>query len=670
MKFRLSALFLILLVAAGLRLWQIDSLPPGFHFDESFEGLEAWRILTDPGYRPLFLAGNFGVPPLNAYANAVTFGLFQAFGGQIGPVAMRTTAAVAGLLGILALYALAGEMRRHDDRLPPLFPLFAAAGLALMRWHIHFSRMGIEPIFVPLLWTVGTWLLLRSWRTGSLWSFAATGVALALPLYTYQAAWILPFLALFGLAVLVWKEPKSLGRRWIGVLVSGGVALALVAPLLAFFWRHPDLMLMRPQQVSAIDAAVTPGQANAWANLWSTVRMFSLWGETGDLDPRRNVPGLPVMTPWLTLPFYAGLLAAAWRARRPVYALILLGLVGMALPGVVTEYAPHFHRILGVAAPTALLVGLGASLPWAFSFGSKWRNGIKVASMGAAILFLIIGGVASANTYFNRWGKLPALYHAFDQGLWEMGQWMAAQPVQTPLYLTPRDAATHPTLGFALLTAPASPIPQRPMPAGFDGRAIFPATAGRTQTAEEYVVIEHEDFRTRLLLPELFPAATVSQTWTDPNGEVYARVYTRPPGSLPMRLPKHPLAAPVGDGIRLLGYDVLPATPRPGETLYVQLHWAVDTPPAQDWTVFVHLLGPADVSAPSLATGKDGPPGDGSLPTTRWQAGWLILDEYQLSLPPELPTGAYALEIGLYRADGAHLPADGPIRLGDLTVGN
>ena len=59
----------VLAVAAGLRLWQIDTIPPGFHFDEAFEGLEAWRIWTDPSYRPVFLAGNFGVAPANAYAN-------------------------------------------------------------------------------------------------------------------------------------------------------------------------------------------------------------------------------------------------------------------------------------------------------------------------------------------------------------------------------------------------------------------------------------------------------------------------------------------------------------------------------------------------------------------------------------------------------------------------
>ena len=102
-------ILLIIVIAAGLRLWRIDAIPPGFHFDESFEGLEAWRILTDPAYRPIFLTGNFGVPPLNAYANTFTFGIFGALGGEAGPTAMRTTAAVFGILGVFAVYLLANS---------------------------------------------------------------------------------------------------------------------------------------------------------------------------------------------------------------------------------------------------------------------------------------------------------------------------------------------------------------------------------------------------------------------------------------------------------------------------------------------------------------------------------------------------------------------------------
>ena len=157
----------------------------------------------------MFLTGNFGVPPLNAYANAVTFALFQLFGGEVGPTAMRVTSALFGVLGVAAVFALGNEMRQVDPRLSPAYPLLAAAILALMRWHVHFSRMGIEPILMPLGWAAATWLLLRGWRTGSRLSFAGCGVVLAACMYTYQGAWVIPILVALTALLLWWTQLKE-----------------------------------------------------------------------------------------------------------------------------------------------------------------------------------------------------------------------------------------------------------------------------------------------------------------------------------------------------------------------------------------------------------------------------------------------------------------------------
>ncbi|MFZ2359770.1 MAG: hypothetical protein WA040_10550, partial [Anaerolineae bacterium] len=342
---RSALLLLILAVAAALRLWQIDSLPPGFHFDESFEGLEAWRILTDPSYRPVFLMGNFGVPPLNAYANALMFGLFRFLGGEAGPTAMRVTAACFGVAGVAAVFGLAAEMRRHEPSLPEAFPFLAAASLALLRWHIHFSRIGIEPVIVPLLWAGSAWLLLRGWRSGGWLSFLGAGALLAATLYTYQGAWVIPLLAALLVIHLALSDRPRLAARWPGLLAGAGLAVLLILPLAAFFRQNPDLLLLRPGQIATVgqDGAAPAGLA---ANIWATLRMFGP-GQTGDLDPRRNLPGAPALNLWQAIPFYLGLGLTLWRIRRPVYALPVVGLAGLLLPGVLSEYAPHFHRVLG-----------------------------------------------------------------------------------------------------------------------------------------------------------------------------------------------------------------------------------------------------------------------------------------------------------------------------------
>lgn len=659
-------LLLILAVAAALRLWQIDSVPPGFHFDESFEGLEAWRILTDPGYRPIFLTGNFGVPPLNAYANALMFGLFQLLGGEAGPTAMRVTAAFFGLAGVAAVYLLAAEMRRHEPSLPEAFPLLAAASLALLRWHVHFSRMGIEPVIVPLLWSGSAWLLLRGWRTGSWPSLLAAGALLAAAMYTYQGAWVIPLLAAILVVHLALSDRPRLAARWPGLLAAAGLALLLVLPLAAFFRQNPDLLLLRPSQIATVGQEGA-ASASLAANLWASLRMFGP-GQTGDLDVRRNLPGAPALNLWQAIPFYLGLGLALWRIKRPIYALPVIGLAGLLLPGVLSEYAPHFHRVLGAAAPAALLAGLG--LAWIWRWGAlRWRRrpagtwpGLSAAT--AVVLLLVVGGVGAARTYFVRWAALPDLFYAFDAGLWEIGQWVAGQPAETPIYLTPRDSS-HATLAFAWRAGSDS----RPAPASFDGRHVFPLTAAVTAQPEHYVVIEHEDFRTRLLLPGVFPDAASGPDILDGWGQLYSRVYTRPAGVEPQMEPAVRLDAPLGDGVRLGGYDLLPAAPAPGDILYVRLHWLVEARPQADWTVFVHLLGQPKADGNPLWVGKDSPPGNASLPTSRWQPGWRIIDEYAMPLPADLPPGSYQLEIGLYQSDGRRLPEGGEaLRLGGVEV--
>jgi hypothetical protein len=671
---RRLSLLAVLIIAIFLRFWHIHSLPPGFHLDESYEGLEAWHILTDAAYRPIFLPGNFGVPALNAYANALMFGLFQFFGGEAGPLAMRTTAACFGILGVGALYALASElqkMARPKASLSLAFPLFAAASLAMMRWHIHFSRIGIEPIIVPLLWTSALWLLLRGWRTGHWANFVGCGVLLAASMYTYQAAWVIPLLMIpIALLLLLRKAENAFDKPVIdksvidksligtpqhmtGLVIAGLVAFVLFAPFGWYIWYHPDIVTLRPSQVAAAVGTDGADNASVWRSIKRTAQMYVPFGAPGDQNVRRNIPGEPVLNLWEALLFFAGLGIAVWRIRRPGYAIMLISLLGLLLPGALSQHAPHFHRLLGASAPTALfcalaLDGLWQWRPWTSDRG-PWFV-VRRQLHWVSLSLLGLGGITSAQEYFVRWANLPDLYYAFDVGLWQMGQEMAQMPAAQPIYLTPK-GADYPTLAFALRNS------QRPAPIAFDGRHIFPLTAQKSTQPELYAVIEHEDFRTHLLLPSILPAATVQQEFLDRQGNVYARYYLRPANTTPQRPPQYPLEASLGDGIKLLGYDVQPAEIHAGDILYLQLHWLVESAPIANWTVFTHVLTQDATGNLRLVAGQDNPPGENSLPTNRWQPGWRILDEYQISLPSDLRAGEYTLEIGMYQASGEHLPA-------------
>jgi len=92
-------LIAILLIAAGLRLYQLPSLPPGLNFDEAGNGVAALDILR--GEPQVWWRIGGGKEPLWPYLIALSSAIL----GNI-PLALRLPAAVTGILTVAAVYPL------------------------------------------------------------------------------------------------------------------------------------------------------------------------------------------------------------------------------------------------------------------------------------------------------------------------------------------------------------------------------------------------------------------------------------------------------------------------------------------------------------------------------------------------------------------------------------
>jgi hypothetical protein len=103
--------------------------------------------------------------------------------------------------------------------------------------------------------------------------------------------------------------------------------------------------------------------------------------------------------------------------------------------------------------------------------------------------------------------------------------------------------------------------------------------------------------------------------------------------------------AALDNGIVLDAYRISSWTLSPGETLELTLVWrAAGGPTAERWKVFTHLLDPSS----KVVAQRDAEPADNLRPTTGWQRGEQVEDNYGIVLPGDLPAGAYTLEIGMY----------------------
>ncbi|GAB4272891.1 MAG: hypothetical protein Kow0080_19780 [Candidatus Promineifilaceae bacterium] len=114
-----------------------------------------------------------------------------------------------------------------------------------------------------------------------------------------------------------------------------------------------------------------------------------------------------------------------------------------------------------------------------------------------------------------------------------------------------------------------------------------------------------------------------------------------------------------------------PITAHPGDTIKINLRWRALAKAEESYTVFVHLIDLANQPIVAL----DYTPLGGAVPTHLWIPKWLpgqeMTDPYSLQIPPDLPTGQYLIEVGLYEMVGLrrlHLAADDGSIIGDRYI--
>jgi hypothetical protein len=288
-----------LYLAAFFRFFRLASVPPGLHNDEAVNALDI--LQTIPRFHPIFFELNNGREPLFIYLQAALTALVG-----LTPFGLRLAAAFGGLLTVAATYRLGCLWfgRRAG--------FLAGVGLATSFWYVDLSRFGLRASMVPLFFVVGLLFLTGGLRRGDASRFALAGVAFALGLYTYTSARVLPFLVA---AIVLWellRQWRGIVRRIPGLGLTLVVTAVVVSPLAYYFYRHPQFLIERANQVSIFnpDPKIETMPVSFQVNAERTLAMFLL---RGDQNPRQNLPGRPVFD-LVGAPFFVlGLLVLAWR---------------------------------------------------------------------------------------------------------------------------------------------------------------------------------------------------------------------------------------------------------------------------------------------------------------------------------------------------------------------
>jgi len=109
-------------------------------------------------------------------------------------------------------------------------------------------------------------------------------------------------------------------------------------------------------------------------------------------------------------------------------------------------------------------------------------------------------------------------------------------------------------------------------------------------------------------------------------------------------LPEQLVNANLGDEVTLWGYDLRTESARPGEAIRLVLYWKAQRDMEENYTVFVHLID----DTRRIWGQKDSQPENGFYPTSHWDAGETVRDEYEILVDPGAPPGLYRIEVGMY----------------------
>lgn len=491
----------VLVAAVAFRLHRIESQPYGVWFDEAENTLVTLRILDEPGYRPVFVTEASQMPALTFYAFAPFVKLFGRT--VLGP---RLATTFVGLLAVVAVWSLTRLL------FGPATAIFAAAFLAISRWHVAFSRFGMAMIFSTLMVPLVLLLYLRSQRNQSPRDAAWAGLSLGLGAQFYYSMVAIPGVLA---ASFLRDMAERTRRRRSSVLLFALLAIAglfAYAPLAQFARRHSQAFTERFRAASAVRAEslgqlteilVSPSPEGAAARqvLWkNAVRHAGMFHVQGDPNGRHNLPSVPMLDPVSGIFFGVGFLWALATIRDRRSLLLLLWFGAALMPGVLSLdfEAPQAARTLGVTPVVAIFAAIPLARLFRALRGDATGGWRPAAAVGVVLLVLGNSAGFAWNTFFGRQLEDPSAWASYSTRETRIGEVMRDEARETEFFASP-----------SLVNTP----PQRLL-AGRDARAL-PFLSGRDlpfETRGRRVVVflsQDEDADGAPRIQRIYPHASV-----------------------------------------------------------------------------------------------------------------------------------------------------------------
>lgn len=223
----------IIILAVGLRFYQLGSNPPSLDWDEASLGYNAYSILKtgadEYGNKFPLSIRSFDdyKPPLYTYLAIPSIAFFD-----LNEFSVRFPSAVFGILAIFITYFLVKELLSNwDEKTKKIVALVSMFFVTISPWHLQFSRAAFEANTGLSFFLLGVLFFLKGLKAGK--GLVLSSVFFVLSSYSYHSFRLLAPLLIIILAVMFRKE--LLRHKRAAILFSMIVVLLIIPIAQSFF---------------------------------------------------------------------------------------------------------------------------------------------------------------------------------------------------------------------------------------------------------------------------------------------------------------------------------------------------------------------------------------------------------------------------------------------------
>ena len=431
-------LLFIIALSIFLRVYRINSVPPGLYPDEAVNGIDAEKAASTGDYK-LFYEENNGREGL--FMNIIAV-FFKTFG--VSMLTFKLASIMFGVLAVWGVYLLGAELFQNRR-----IGLIAAFLISVSFWAINFSRIGFRAIMVPALLAFSFFFLFRGMRNKRWYDFAAGGLIFGLGLHTYIAFRIAPLVLVIMLVPFFLVREKFLKKYWISIIVFILFAFLSAAPMLwDFFIAHPEHWASRTSEISILNPTTNQGHLlqTFGKTFGLALAKYNFWG---DQNWRQNYPPYAILDPLTGIAFLFGIIYVFSKMihlfiirfkkkvrdeKLEVYVFLVSLFFVMLIPEVMGyEGNPHALRAIGTMPVVFLFAAL--TFNYFLTLGKNKSYLYQKLIFSLVILMLLSIGLFNSLKYFVFWPANIKTAQSFEKTMMDAENYIATIPPQKEIYV-------------------------------------------------------------------------------------------------------------------------------------------------------------------------------------------------------------------------------------------